>query len=202
MTGNQLYVMETFYSLQGEGFHTGMPAFFIRLAGCHVQCDFCDVKEAWKQESYPLIAVDTLIEQVKQTDARAIVVTGGEPLLQNLDVFCEHAHQAGYLCFLETSGSVPFSGKWDWVCISPKRKCTPLPENLLLADELKVVITSEIDFTWAEMYARQVKTDHCKLFLQSEWSQNKLLMEQIVSYIKKNPIWRLSLQTHKYIAIP
>jgi organic radical activating enzyme len=200
-TAHLLPVMEEFYSLQGEGVHTGKPAYFLRIGGCNVNCHFCDVKESWDANKHTLTLVDDIVNRIAANPAQAVVVTGGEPMLYNLDYLCEKLKNNHIQTFLETSGSEPISGKWDWVCVSPKRNHPPLPNALTQADELKVVIQNEQDFVWAEANTKLVKSD-CALLLQPEWSNSETMISKIVDYILKNPKWRISLQSHKYLGIP
>lgn len=201
METHLLPVMEEFYSLQGEGFHTGKPAYFLRVGGCDVGCFFCDVKESWNAEKHPLIDCNELIKRVLQNPSKAIVVTGGEPLKYKMDYLCEQLHQHGIVLFLETSGSEKLSGVWDWICLSPKKDAVPLPDIFPLANELKVIIFDENDFVWAEENARKVTPD-CLLYLQPEWSNASKIMQTIVNYALEHPQWRVSIQTHKYMKIP
>lgn len=201
MTTTQLPVMEHFYTLQGEGFHQGKAAYFIRLGGCDVGCVWCDVKESWDADKHPLVPVSDLIATVKSTPTRIVVITGGEPLLHDLTELTDQLHQAGLRTHMETSGSSPMSGQWDWITLSPKKFKAPLPENLLLAHELKVVVYNKSDFQWAEQYAAQV-APHCRLYLQPEWSKAAQMTPLIIDYIKSHPQWQLSLQAHKYINVP
>ncbi len=193
--------MEQFYTLQGEGFHQGKAAYFIRLGGCDVGCVWCDVKESWDAEKHPKFSIDSLVEEVKKTAAKIVVITGGEPLMHPLNELTTQLREAGLACHLETSGSHSFSGTWDWVCLSPKKFKAPLPESLQKADELKVVVYHPSDFAWAEQYASAVGKD-CKLYLQPEWSKADNVTPLIVNYIKEHPQWELSLQLHKYINVP
>lgn len=199
--GLLLPVMEMFYSIQGEGFNTGKPAAFVRIGGCDVGCHWCDVKESWDASVHPLTGVEQIVEKVCSYPAKAVVITGGEPLLYNLDELCHRLHQKNLTIFLETSGAYPLSGSFDWMCISPKENHPPLDRLLTLADELKVIIHHEADFVWAEENALKVHDD-CKLFLQPEWSQVQMVLPQIISYAKKNPKWMVSIQAHKYMNIP
>ena len=196
-----LPVMEEFYSLQGEGMHTGKPAYFLRIGGCNVNCHFCDVKESWNANKHTLTPVDEIIQRVLANPAKAIVVTGGEPMLYNLNYLCENLKNNNIQLFLETSGSQPVSGYWDWICVSPKRNHPPQPNVLTQANELKVVIQNEQDFAWAEENAKFVNSN-CQLLLQPEWDSRKIMNPKIVNYILKNPKWRMSLQSHKYLGIP
>jgi len=194
--------MEHFYTLQGEGFHQGKAAYFIRLGGCDVGCVWCDVKESWDADAHEKIEVSELVAKVKNiTPKGLVVITGGEPLMHNLDRLTSVLQEAGYQTNIETSGSHPLSGKWDWICLSPKKFKEPLLEIMPIANELKIVVFNKSDFEWAEKYARLVN-DTCKLYLQPEWDKSSLITPLIVDYIKKNPRWELSLQLHKYIHVP
>lgn len=196
-----LPVMEHFYTLQGEGYHQGRAAYFIRLGGCDVGCVWCDVKESWDASTHPLMKIDDLVAIVQQTAARLVVITGGEPLMHHLDRLTEALQQAGLETNVETSGAHPMSGKWNWVCLSPKKFKAPLPEIPVLANELKVVIFNKSDFEWAEQYAALVPA-HCRLYLQPEWDKAAVVTPLIIEYIKLHPQWELSLQIHKYINVP
>jgi organic radical activating enzyme len=199
--GRVLPLVEDFYTLQGEGFHTGRAAYFIRLGGCDVGCRWCDAKDTWNPRVHPPVAVAEIVGRASAHPALAVVVTGGEPLMYRLDVLCRELHEAGVEIFLETSGSHPFSGSFDWVCLSPKKQQPPLKEAWERADELKVIIETEADLDWAEQCTERVGED-CKLFLQPEWSRRDGVMPVIVEYIKAHPKWRMSLQAHKYMKIP
>jgi 7-carboxy-7-deazaguanine synthase len=203
-------VMESFYTLQGEGLHTGKAAYFIRLAGCNVGCVWCDVKESWDETIYPSYSAEQILQTAIATINKVtnntstkpiIVITGGEPLLYQLNDLTNAFKQAGFETNIETSGSSPLTGYWSWICLSPKKFKAPLPEIVSVANELKVVIFNKHDFKWAETYAAQVNK-HCKLYLQPEWSKKDIITPLIVDYIKANPQWQLSLQTHKYINVP
>lgn len=197
----QLPVMEQFYTLQGEGYHQGKAAYFIRLGGCDVGCVWCDVKESWPLHAHPLWDINALLAAVEKSGARLAVITGGEPLMHSLDALTTLLSNKGIACHLETSGAHPLSGNWDWICLSPKKFKAPLPSILQQADELKVVVYHESDFTWGESFAAQMKKT-CKLFLQPEWSKRDQLTNNIIAYVKQNPQWELSLQVHKYLNIP
>ena len=194
-------VMEMFYSLQGEGFHQGRAAFFIRLAGCDVGCVWCDVKESWDASKHPTLNIEEIVAAAKAHPGRLAIVTGGEPLLYNLDPLTTALKAAGFETNIETSGSSPMSGHWDWVCLSPKKFKAPLEENISLASELKVVVFNKHDFDWAETYAKQVSPS-CKLYLQPEWDKAAQITPLVIDYIKANPKWELSAQLHKYIQVP
>ena len=193
--------MEMFYSLQGEGYHQGRAAYFIRLAGCDVGCVWCDVKESWDASKHPVFSVDEIVSSALAHPARLAIITGGEPLLYNLDALTTALKKVGFEVNIETSGSSPMSGKWDWVCLSPKKFKAPLSESIAAASELKVVIFNKHDFEWAETYAKQVPAS-CKLYLQPEWDKANEMMPLIIDYVKTHPKWELSAQLHKYIQVP
>ena len=199
--GKMLPVMETFYSIQGEGANSGVAAYFLRIGGCDVGCYWCDVKESWNPDLHPLVKVDDVVAGALQYPARSVVITGGEPLLYNLDYLCARFKKEGFRLFLETSGSSPFSGDFDWVCLSPKKKAPPLPEVFALANELKVIVFEDSDFSWAEEMAQHLQ-DKCVLYLQPEWSRRDKMMPKIVDFILEHPRWKMSLQSHKYMRIP
>lgn len=196
-----LPVMEHFYTLQGEGFHWGKAAYFIRLGGCDVGCVWCDVKDSWDASKHPLVSLDYLITELKKTPVEIVVITGGEPLLHDLTHLTEALRASGYRTHIETSGSSPLTGTWDWITLSPKKFKAPLPENLPHASELKIVVFNKSDFAWAEQWAALVSPS-CKLYLQPEWSKAAVVTPLIIDYIKARPQWQLSLQTHKYINVP
>lgn len=196
-----LPVMEQFYTIQGEGYHQGRAAYFIRLGGCDVGCVWCDVKDSWDASVHPLVNIEELVSFVIKTPAKLVVITGGEPLMHPLDGLTEALQEAGLETNIETSGAHPLSGKWDWICLSPKKFKAPLPEILPLAHELKVVVFNQSDFEWAEKYAASVSPT-CKLYLQPEWDKAPVITAAIIEYIKSNPKWELSLQIHKYINVP
>lgn len=199
--GRLLPLVEDFYTIQGEGFHAGKPAYFIRLGGCDVGCRWCDAKYTWNPKLYPPVEVQTVIDRATACPAQAIVITGGEPLIYPLGVLTEALRAKGLEIFLETSGTHPFSGCFDWVCLSPKRQQPPLDEAFARAHELKVIVESEADFAWAEQNAAKVSLG-CKLYLQPEWSVAEQVMPAMVEYAKANPRWNISIQTHKYMHIP
>jgi 7-carboxy-7-deazaguanine synthase len=198
---SSLPVMEHFYTLQGEGYHQGRAAYFIRLGGCDVGCVWCDVKESWEEAKYPVLEIRSLKAEVKKTPAEIVVITGGEPLMHNLDNLTRELQQAGLKTHIETSGAYPLSGNWDWICLSPKKFKAPLPAILTKANELKIIIFNKSDFAWAEKYAA-LADDRCRLYLQPEWGKAAAMTPLIVDYIKDNPKWELSLQLHKYINVP
>jgi organic radical activating enzyme len=201
LTTASLPVMEYFYTLQGEGYHQGRAAYFIRLGGCDVGCVWCDVKDSWDASKYPLQTVEFLVSEVQKTPAKLVVITGGEPLLHNLDGLTAALQAAGFETNIETSGSSPLSGSWNWICLSPKKFKAPLDHVVQVAQELKVVIFNKHDFEWAETFAAQVPST-CKLYLQPEWEKASSMLPLITEYIKENPKWELSAQLHKYINVP
>jgi len=199
--GSLLPLMEEFYTIQGEGYHTGKAAYFIRLGGCDVGCHWCDVKESWNADLHPLTPVDTIVQHAKIHPAKTVVVTGGEPLIYNLDTLTGKLQSEGIKTFMETSGAYPLSGHWDWICLSPKKFKAPRKDVLEAAGELKVIVFNKSDFAWAEEHATMVN-DTCKLYLQPEWSKAAEMTPLIIEYVKNNPKWEISLQTHKYLNIP
>jgi 7-carboxy-7-deazaguanine synthase len=196
-----LPIMEAFYTIQGEGFHQGRAAYFIRLGGCDVGCVWCDVKDSWEEGKHPLKTIEQIVEGAKEHPSRLAVITGGEPLMHNLDGLTATLHKEGFATNIETSGAYPLSGKWDWICLSPKKFKVPLPEILSKANELKVVVFNRSDFKWAEEY-EQLVSKECRLYLQPEWSKASTITPEITDYIKAHPQWELSLQIHKYINVP
>lgn len=194
-------VMEHFYTIQGEGFHQGRAAYFVRLGGCDVGCVWCDVKDSWSFDGHPIMPLETIVSTIKASNTPLAVITGGEPLMHNLDELTAAIQEQGIATNIETSGSSPLSGSWDWICLSPKKFKAPLPEILPVANELKIIVYNKSDFAWGESFAAQV-SDTCKLYLQPEWSKADAMTPLIVEYIKQNPKWELSLQIHKYINVP
>jgi 7-carboxy-7-deazaguanine synthase len=205
-TGNNIHiqklpVMESFYTLQGEGFHQGRAAFFIRLGGCDVGCFWCDVKDSWDAGKHPQQTIATIVAEAATMPGRLAVITGGEPLMHQLDGLTSALQAQGFETNIETSGSHPLSGSWNWICLSPKKFKAPMPEILPLANELKVVIYNKTDFNWAESYAEKV-SPNCKLYLQPEWDKRQEITPLIIEYIKQHPQWEISIQMHKYIDVP
>ena len=194
-------LMEHFYTIQGEGYHQGRAAYFLRLAGCDVGCVWCDVKESWEKNAHPLTSIEQMVNYVKATPAELVVITGGEPFMYDLSPLIASLKDAGLSINIETSGAYPVSGQPDWICISPKKFKAPVAENLPLAHELKVVIFHKSDFDWAEKHAASVSPS-CKLYLQPEWEKADEMTPLIVEYVKQNPKWGISLQTHKFINVP
>ena len=199
--GKMLPLMEAFYSVQGEGFNTGKPSFFVRVGGCDVGCHWCDVKESWNAKLHPPTLTDEIVKQVEDCPAKSVIVTGGEPLTYNMDYFCSEMKKRGFKTFLESSGSNKLTGDWDWIALSPKKKKPPVDELFPKANELKVIVSDASDFDWAELNAKKV-SDECLLYLQPEWSKADEMMQQIVDFVMENPRWQISLQSHKYMRIP
>jgi len=199
--GRKLPVVEEFYSIQGEGFHTGKPAYFLRIGGCDVGCSWCDTKFSWDPSLHPVVSVDEIAERIFDCPAQALVVTGGEPLLFNLQYLCLVMKEKKIKLFLETSGSHKLSGTWDWICLSPKKQMPPLERIYPLANELKVIIENSRDFEWAEWNKTKVRKN-CELFLQPEWSVYNRIIKPLTQYVKSNPDWKISLQAHKFMRIP
>lgn len=193
--------MEHFYTLQGEGRYTGQASYFIRLGGCDVGCVWCDVKESWDASKHPLVSTAAMVDLVVNSGAAIAVITGGEPMMHNLDELTSLLRQAGIRKHVETSGAHPLSGSWDWICLSPKKFKAPLDEMIVAANELKTVIYHKTDLAWAEQFASKVSKE-CLLYLQPEWSRSAEMNPLIIDYIKSNPQWILSLQTHKFLDIP
>ncbi len=199
--GIMLPLVEEFYSIQGEGYHAGKPAYFIRLGGCDTGCYWCDSPYTWNPDIHPLTAVDNIVKNVLYSGTKSVVVTGGEPLMWNLDNLCRSLKDNNIMTFLETSGVYGISGIWDWICLSPKKNRPPLKTICNIANELKVIIENKDDLNWAEICRSEVSND-CILYLQPEWSRFKTITPIIVDYVKKNNCWRISLQTHKFMNIP
>jgi len=197
----ELPVMEDFYTIQGEGFHQGRAAYFIRLGGCEVRCVWCDVKDSWDVNAHPKIAVDVIADKAKASGTEICVITGGEPSMHNLQALTDVLKDKSLRTHIETSGAYPITGTWDWICFSPKKFKPPHPSVAAQAHELKVVVFHKSDFAWAEDFAKQVGPE-CKLYLQPEWSKENDILPQLIEYVKKNPQWQISLQVHKYMNIP
>ena len=196
-----LPVMESFYTIQGEGFHSGRPAYFIRLGGCDVGCSWCDVKESWDKNAHPLLSLEKILENALKNPTRFVVITGGEPAMYDLTAIVRLLKSEGFYVAIETSGAYELKGEVDWICLSPKKFKAPLESMVQKADELKVVINHPSDFEWAGNYASKVK-DSCQLFLQPEYERFHRHIGPIIDYVKQRPEWRISLQTHKIINVP
>ena len=197
----ELPLMEAFYTIQGEGAYSGHAAYFIRLGGCDVGCVWCDVKDSWDADKWPVTSIDKIVGEANKHPARLAVITGGEPLMYDMSALTANLRSQGFQINVETSGAHAFSGTWDWVCLSPKKFKAPLPEWYQHANELKVIIFNQSDFKWAEEHASKINSG-CKLLLQPEWSKQEKMTPLIVDYVKENPQWQISLQTHKYLNIP
>jgi len=198
--GEMLPLMEEFYTIQGEGFHTGKAAYFIRIGGCDVGCHWCDIKESWNAELHPATETVSIIENAKKY-AKTVVITGGEPLMWNLDFLTNKLQKNNIRTHIETSGAYPLSGKWNWICLSPKKTKLPLQDIYAVANELKIIINNMHDFKFAEEQTQKVN-HKCELFLQPEWSKKEKMTPEIINYVLKHPKWKISLQTHKYLNIP
>ena len=195
-----LPLMEEFYTIQGEGFHTGKAAYFIRIGGCDVGCHWCDVKESWNADLHPPTSSNSIVNNVKNI-ANTVVVTGGEPSMWNLEYITKSLQNLQIKTHVETSGAYKLTGLWDWICLSPKKTKLPLEAVYLKANELKMIVFNKNDFKFAEEQAAKV-SENCELFLQPEWSNKEKMTPLIVDYVMKNPKWKISLQTHKYLNIP
>jgi organic radical activating enzyme len=196
-----LPLMEAFYTIQGEGAWQGHAAYFVRLAGCDVGCVWCDVKESWNAKVHPTVSIEKIVKEASKHPCKIAVVTGGEPLMYDLTYLTDELKKAGFRTHIETSGVYPLTGQWDWICFSPKKFKKPNESIYFKADELKVIVYNSSDFSFAESFVGLMKKD-CKLILQPEWSKQDKMMPLIVDYVKDNPIWQVSLQTHKYMNIP
>lgn len=198
--GKLLPIMEHFYTLQGEGAHTGKAAYFIRVGGCDVGCHWCDVKESWNPDLHPLLdAIE--IAEIAAKECKTIVITGGEPSMYNLNVLTKRLKELGCQIHVETSGAYPLRGEIDWITLSPKKNALPLEEIYPKASELKVIVYNQHDFLFAQSQAEKV-SDSCKLYLQSEWGKRDAMYPKITDFILENPNWQASVQTHKYLNIP
>lgn len=199
--GEMLPLMEQFYTIQGEGHHTGKASYFIRIGGCDVGCHWCDVKESWNPNTHPPTDITSIVSEAKKY-SDTIIITGGEPLTWNMTPLTTQLKSEGLIIHIETSGAYELTGQWDWICLSPKKIKLPQPEIYKVANELKVIIYNKHDFKFAEEQAALISNDSCELYLQPEWSVRDKMMPVIVDYIMKNPRWKISLQTHKYLNIP
>jgi 7-carboxy-7-deazaguanine synthase len=199
--GYSLPLMEHFYTIQGEGVHSGMPAYFLRLGGCNVGCVWCDVKDSWDASHFKRVAVSKMTEWVIQSGAKNAVITGGEPSLYPLGALIHSLRAAGISVWIETAGTNPMTTRPDWICVSPKKFKPVLPEWLTLADELKIVVNHKSDIDWAVNLSKQVK-NNCVKILQPEWERSTKMLPLIIDFVKSNPDWRISLQTHKFMQIP
>lgn len=198
---DELPLMEDFYSLQGEGFFSGRPAYFIRLAGCDVGCHWCDVKESWDASIHKRVSVSEIVNRVVNAGADFAVITGGEPAMYDLTNLTKALRESGIEIAIETSGAYELIGNFDWICLSPKKFKQPLESNFQKADELKMIIFNKHDLVWGEELKTKV-SDNCKLYLQPEWDKRNEVLPIMIEYVKKNTDWTISLQTHKYLNIP
>ena len=199
LNGSSLPLMESFYTIQGEGYHKGSAAYFIRIGGCDIGCHWCDIKESWDVEKFPLVNVKSIVDKVKK-NSNKVVITGGEPLIYNMNPLTKKLKQLNISTHLETSGAYELTGVWDWICLSPKKNKLPINNIYSIANELKIIIYNKNDFLFAENLAKNTNPD-CKLYLQPEWSKREKVMPLIVNYVLKNNHWKVSLQTHKYLNI-
>jgi 7-carboxy-7-deazaguanine synthase len=199
--GQKLPLIEQFYTIQGEGFHVGKAAYFIRIGGCDIGCSWCDTKFSWRFEVNELTDIEEIVNNVIAARADSVVVTGGEPSLYNLGPLCQELKKNAIKTFVETSGAYVLRGQWDWICLSPKRQNPPHASIFGKANELKVIISKPEDYAWAEENALKVSKT-CKLFLQPEWSKYEQIIPEVVEYVKNNPKWLISLQAHKFMHIP
>ena len=199
--GKKIPLMESFLSIQGEGFFSGKSSYFLRIGGCDVGCHWCDVKESWDPSIHPLTKVDDIIDKIKQYSVKIVVVTGGEPLMYNLDYLCQSLKLLDIKIHLETSGAYMLSGNFDWICLSPKKTLKPLKNIYNISDELKIIVSNKNDLKWAQDQKKLVR-DECKLYLQPEWSKKEIVLPQIIDFVSKNSEWSISLQSHKYMNLP
>ena len=192
--------------------HLGRPLQDLRISvmdRCNFRCIYCMPEEKFHSgfnflNSNERLSFDEIYRLTKlfcDLGIKKIRITGGEPLMYDLGDFTNQLHDAGLKTHIETSGAHPLSGDWDWICFSPKKFMAPLPEFYEESDELKVIVYNKSDFAWAESHAEKCHPK-TRLFLQPEWSKKDDMMPLIVDYVKKNPKWRISLQTHKYLDIP
>ena len=197
----ELPLMEAFLTVQGEGYFAGQSSYFLRVGGCDVGCHWCDVKESWNPNLHPLTKVDDIIKEIEKISVNIVVITGGEPLMWNLDYLCKKLRSMNIKVHLESSGAYPLSGIFDWICLSPKKFQPPLGKIKSIANELKVIVSNNNDFKWALLQQKDINSD-CKLYLQPEWSKREFFLPKIIDFVTLNPQWIISLQTHKYMNIP
>jgi organic radical activating enzyme len=198
--GEMLPLMEAFYTVQGEGYFSGTAAYFLRIGGCDVGCHWCDVKESWNADLHPPTTIADILKGIAEYPVDTVVITGGEPLMWDMSKLTTALKNEGYKVHLETSGAYPYSGDFDWVCLSPKKMQAPLDAIKPLANELKVIVNNKHDFIWAE--EQRALLDDCKLYLQAEWSKREQVIPMIIDFVKENKDWTISLQSHKYMNIP
>ena len=200
-SGEMLPLMEAFYTIQGEGYYSGKAAYFLRIGGCDVGCHWCDVKESWNADLHPPTSITNILKGIAQYSVDTVVITGGEPLMWNLDKLTVALKLKGLKVHLETSGAYSYTGNFDWVCLSPKKMQAPLSAIKPITSELKVIVNNKHDFIWAEQQ-REGLSDDCKLYLQAEWSKREKIIPMIIDFVKENKDWTISLQSHKYMNIP
>ena len=198
--GEMLPIMESFYTIQGEGYYRGTASYFIRTGGCDIGCHWCDVKESWDEKAHPIISVKEIVKKAKEF-SDYVIVTGGEPLMWNMYPLTRELKKANKKIHIETSGAYPLTGDWDWICLSPKKAKKPLDEVYFHANELKIIIYNKHDFTFAEEQAKKVN-NKAVLYLQPEWGKRKIVMPLMVDFVKQNPKWKITLQSHKYLNVP
>jgi 7-carboxy-7-deazaguanine synthase len=198
---DELPLMEDFFSIQGEGYFSGQAAYFLRIGGCDVGCNWCDVKESWNQDIHPLTSINDILKRIGQYPVSTVVVTGGEPLMWDMEPLTRKLIKNDYKVHLETSGSHPLTGNFDWICWSPKKFKNSRDEIRNFANELKIIVQNKHDLLWGEKYS-EIVSEHCKLFLQPEWSRREEMIPLIIDYVQNHPKWSISLQSHKYMKIP
>jgi len=199
--GEMLPLMEAFYTLQGEGYYSGKAAYFLRIGGCDVGCHWCDVEESWNADLHPATTIANIIRGIDKCSVETVVITGGEPLMWNLDKLTTALKENNFKVHLETSGAYPLSGDFDWICLSPKKMQKPLDAIKPITNELKVIVNNKYDLIWAEEQ-RKGLNKACKLYLQPEWSKRQVVTPMIIDFIKENKHWTISLQSHKFMNIP
>ena len=199
--GEILPLMEAFYTIQGEGFHSGSAAYFLRIGGCDVGCHWCDVKESWNSDLHPLTSIKDILKGISLYPVETVVITGGEPLMWNLSQLTTMLKKNGLKVHLETSGAYKKTGDFDWICLSPKKMQLPLDAIKPITNEIKIIVSNKHDLIWAEEQRTGLKSS-CKLYLQPEWSKIEKVMPIIIEFIKINKHWSISLQSQKYMNIP
>ena len=193
--------MERFLTVQGEGAYTGAAAWFIRLGGCDVGCAWCDVKESWDVNAHPHVTAGNLVDEAVNSKAPICVITGGEPAMHDLTALTEGLQVAGIRTHIETSGTHPLTGSWDWVTFSPKRFKAPLDAIYEQTDELKVIVVNRQDLEWGREHASRLQVP-ARWYFQPEWDRREQVLYYTVVFVQENPEWRISLQTHKYLGLP
>jgi len=201
LLNHKIPIVESFYTIQGEGCHVGKPAYFIRTGGCDVGCHWCDVKASWESKSHPTFSVSTLVKMANKYPAKIVVITGGEPLMYDLSLLTQQLKASDKNTHIETSGVYPLTGHWDWICFSPKKFKNPRKVFYERSDELKLVVYHKSDFKWAIEHSKKMNPN-AKWLLQPEWSKQEEILPLIIEFVKENPGWSISLQTHKFMNIP